>query len=85
MSAHETTTYGASDAQSHFPVLLKRVAAGEAITITDNGQAVAQLIPLPPQATELDRRQAIAAMRLLAGRNTLSDLRLKDLIAEGRK
>lgn len=76
---------GAYEAKTHFSELLERVEAGELITITRHGSPVARLVPIQSMPGEADRREAIAAMRQLAGRNTLGGLRVKDLIAEGRK
>lgn len=76
---------GDYDAKTHFPELLERVAAGEVITITQDGLPVARLIPAGKDASEAIRREAIAQMRRLASRNQLRGLGIKDLIAEGRK
>lgn len=76
---------GAYDAKTHFPELLQRVAAGEVITITQDGQPVARLIPAGADDLTASRREAIAQMRLLASRNRLGGLGIKGLIAEGRK
>ena len=75
----------ACDATAHFPELLERVAAGEVITITEHGSPVARLIPVGPARSEATRREAISQMRQLASRNLLGGLRVRDLIAEGRK
>jgi len=76
---------GAYDAKTRFSELLERVAGGEEITITRHGTPVARLIPIRPTASAESRREAILAMRELAGRNRLDGLQIKDLIAEGRK
>ena len=85
MEASGARVVGAYDAKTHFSELLDRVAAGEEITITRHGSAVARLIPVRAAPTEASRREAIRLMRQLASRNQLGDLRVKDLIAEGRK
>jgi prevent-host-death family protein len=76
---------GAYDAKTRFSELLEKVMGGEEITITRHGTPVARLIPIRPTASAESRREAILAMRKLAGRNRLDGLQIKDLIAEGRK
>ena len=76
---------GAYDARTHFSELLQRVEAGEELTITRHGLPVARLVPVKRHATPDERRQAIARIRELARGNTLAGLRIKDLIAEGRR
>ena len=85
MAVSASTIVGAYNAKTHFSELLERVEAGEQITITRHGTAVARLVPMGPVSTEEGRLEAILAMRQLAGRNRLRDLAVKDLIAEGRK
>ena len=76
---------GAYDARTHFSELLQRVEAGEELTITRHGLPVARLVPVKRHATPDERRQAITRIRELARGNTLAGLRIKDLIAEGRR
>jgi prevent-host-death family protein len=76
---------GAYDAKTHFSQLLERVAGGEEITITRHGLPIARLVPARPSASAQARREAIATMRQLASRNRLRGLKVKELIAEGRK
>lgn len=80
-----TNIVGAYDAKTHFSQLLERVAAGEVITITRHGSPVARLVPAAPASSAETRREAISAMRTLASRHRLRGLRVKDLIAEGRR
>ncbi|MHB8973417.1 MAG: type II toxin-antitoxin system Phd/YefM family antitoxin [Pirellulaceae bacterium] len=76
---------GAYQAKTHFSELLERVAAGEEITITRHGAPVARLVPARPISSAESRREAIRKMRELASRNRLDGVRIKDLLAEGRK
>lgn len=85
MNATNMNAVGAYEAKTHFSELLARVAGGEEITITRHGSPVARLIPAKSNSTTDDRREAIRSMRELASRNRLAGLRVKDLIAEGRK
>jgi prevent-host-death family protein len=79
------STIGAYDARAHFAELLERVARGDEITITRHGTPVARLVPVRQGSTPNDRRAAIARMRQISARNRLNGLRIKDLIAEGRR
>jgi prevent-host-death family protein len=76
---------GAYEAKTRFSQLLERVAAGEEITITKHGHPVARLVPASAARSVESRRTAILEMRELASRNRLRGLKVKDLIAEGRK
>jgi prevent-host-death family protein len=85
MNSTERNVVGAYEAKTRFSQLLERVASGEEITITRHGQPVARLVP-PLQTNSIEsRREAILKMRELARRNRLNGLRVKDLIAEGRR
>jgi prevent-host-death family protein len=85
MPRSKPTTLGAYQAKTHFSELLERVEAGEQITITRHGSAIARLVPIRAVATEDARRATIQAMRELAHRNRLTGLSIKELRAEGRK
>lgn len=76
---------GAYEAKTHLSALLERVQNGEEIIITKHGAPIARLVPIASTATTKERRAAIE--RLLARREKLSlgDLRISELIAEGRR
>ena len=76
---------GAYEAKTRFSELLEQVEQGQEITITRHGNPVARMLPIRPASTAESRRAAIAAMKQLAGGNRLNGLRVKDLLAEGRK
>ena len=82
---HQPGTIGAYAAKTHFSELLERVENGEEVTITRHGSPVARMIPVRRKTTREQRRAAIEAMRRLAKGNSLGGLRIKDLIAEGRR
>jgi prevent-host-death family protein len=84
MAAIERTV-GAYDAKTHFSELLEQVASGDEILITRHGSPVARLVPVRPTSSPQSRRAAIEEMRQLASRHRLKGLRVKDLIAEGRR
>ena len=47
---------GVREAKAKFSSLLARVRGGGAVTITDRGRPVAQLVPLPTSARSLEER-----------------------------
>jgi len=78
-------TIGAYEARTHFSELLARVEEGDAITITRHGTPIAQLVPIQRRTTPDQRRATIAAVRDLAKQQSLGGLKIKDLVAEGRR
>jgi prevent-host-death family protein len=75
----------ASTAKTHFSELLERVESGEEITITRRGTPVARLVPVKKKSTEPQRRQAIERIKKLSQGLSLGGLKIRDLIAEGRR
>ncbi len=76
---------GAYDAKTHFSELLERVANGEEITITRHGAPVARLVPVKKSATRDARKAAIDRWKNSPNRPTLRGLKVRDLIAKGRR
>lgn len=74
---------GAYEAKTHLPRLLERVARGERITITRHGVPVAMLVPAGSPASA-DPGELIDELRRFRKGRTLGDLRLRDLIDQGR-
>lgn len=75
---------GAFEAKNKLGTLLDWVANGEEVLITRHGKAAARLVPATPR---FDRAKASQAARglLEASRGiTLGDIRIKDLVDEGR-
>jgi prevent-host-death family protein len=77
-------TIGASEAKTNFSELLEQIAQGQRFTITKRGKPTAMLVPLDEEPA-MTPDQAVAALRAVRARLTLGDVRLKDLIAEGRR
>lgn len=75
---------GAYEAKTHLPRLLDEVAAGEAITITKHGVAVAVLIPTTTATIETVRTAA-ADLRAFRARHPLDGVAIRELIDEGRR
>ncbi len=76
---------GAYDAKTRLSELLAKVEAGEEITITKHGTAIAKLVPVKRKASVEERRAAIADIRELRKGISLGGLKIKDLISEGRR
>jgi prevent-host-death family protein len=78
-------TIDAYQAKTHWRKLLERVEAGEEIVITRHGSAVAKLVPEKKETTTEERAAAIARIERLGASLCLGGLKVKDLIAEGRR
>ncbi len=74
---------GAYEAKTHLPRLLKQIEAGDVVTITRNGRAIARLAPVTDAADAASRilelRKAVA--RPARGKK----LSMRGLIEEGRR
>jgi prevent-host-death family protein len=84
-SALKSNVVGAYEAKTHLSELLEKVEAGEEITITKHGSPVAKLVPVKRKSTVEERAAAIARIRKLGAGLRLGGLKIKDLIAQGRK
>jgi prevent-host-death family protein len=76
---------GAFETKNRLSELLRRVAAGEEIAITNRGRVVARLVPPLPAVDREQARAAAARIRERRSGVTLGGLKIKDLIAEGRR
>jgi prevent-host-death family protein len=85
MMAKNADTVGAYEAKTHLSELLERVEAGREITITRHGSPVAKLVPVKRRATVDQRAAAIGRILERGALLSLGSLKIKDLIAEGRK
>ena len=75
---------GAFEAKNKLGQLLDRVEHGEEITITRHGKAVARLVPVEAGFDREKARRAAAGLREASRGLTLGDMKIKDLIDEGR-
>ncbi|QOJ09965.1 type II toxin-antitoxin system prevent-host-death family antitoxin [Nitrosomonas sp. H1_AOB3] len=75
---------GAFEAKNKFGTLLDWIESGEEVVITRHGKAVARLVPAQEQFDRTKARQA--AVNITARRRgiTLGNIKIKDLINEGR-
>jgi prevent-host-death family protein len=78
-------TVGAYEAKTRLSELLAKVEAGEEIVITKHGTAVAKLVPIKRETTAQERAAAIGRIQKLSAGLSLGGLKVKDLIAEGRR
>ncbi len=81
------TEIGAYDAKTRLPELLRQVKAGKRFTITNRGEAIADLIP-SEQGSPGDAKAAIEKFQAYIGANPVQlprDVSLKQLIEEGRE
>ena len=76
---------GAYEAKTHLSELLKKVEAGEEITITKHGAAIARLVPVKKEASAEERLAAVERIQKLALGLSLGGLKVKDLIRKGRR
>lgn len=78
-------TIGSYEAKTHLPALLRRVEAGETMTITRHGHPIARIVPMegPVRVTP---DEAVRRMREFGKGRTLGpDLTIRDLIESGRR
>ena len=78
------TEIGAYEAKTKLPELLRQVKAGKQFTITNRGEAIADLVPcenLKPK----DKSAAVEKFKAFMRKNPVRAVaNIKDLIAEGR-
>ncbi len=75
-------TVGIFEAKTHFSALIEEAGNGETITVTKNGQAIAQIGPVVAGAAR--NRAEDAMQRILSSKATLGELTIRQLIEEGR-
>ena len=76
---------GAFEAKNRLSALLERAERGEEIVITRRGRPVAKLVPVKPAYDAAQARAAADRIGELGRGRSLKGLKIKDLIAEGRK
>ena len=77
-------TVGALEARTHLNQLLKRVAKGETIRITLRGTPIAKLVPAG-ESVRKDLKRTVRELREIRKGANLGDLRIRNLIDEGRR
>jgi len=76
---------GAFEAKNRLGTLLDWVENGEEILITRRGKAVARLVPNVPGVDSAAAVRAAASIVARRAGVTLGSLKIKDLVAEGRR
>lgn len=74
---------GAFEAKTHFSALIHAAEHGQTVIVTKNGRPVAQIGPVPESEPSLEPAQALNALFSINAR--LRDIKLRDLVEEGRR
>ncbi len=75
---------GAFEAKNKLGTLLDWVENGEEVMITRRGKAVARLVPAVSVVDAAQAKQAAANIRARSVGATLGEIKIKDLVNEGR-
>lgn len=74
---------GSYEAKTRLPELLRQVKSGRSFTITNRGEAIADLVP-NPGARKKDRVEAAMRLREFMLADPIRGVQIKRLIEEGR-
>jgi prevent-host-death family protein len=77
------TAIGSYEAKTKLPELLRQVKAGRSFTITNRGEAVADLVP-SAGARVKDKRAAAAKLKAFMRADPVRGANIRKLIEEGR-
>ena len=77
------TEIGSYEAKTKLPELLRQVKKGKSFTITNRGEAVADLIPCKSIRSER-RADAVEKLRAFMRSSRVKGVNIKELIEEGR-
>ncbi len=78
------TEIGAYEAKTKLPELLRQVKAGKQFTITNRGEAIADLVPAE-SSTPKDKSAAVEKFKAFLCKNPVRGVaNVKELIEEGR-
>jgi prevent-host-death family protein len=83
-SIHHPNVVGAYDAKTRFSELLQKVESGEEITITRHGTPIARMVPVKKKHSAEERREAIKRIQEMQKGLSLGNMKIRDLINEGR-
>jgi prevent-host-death family protein len=76
---------GSYEAKTHLPALIRRVEAGEKITITRHGRPVARLVPVTDDPGMAAGEAVDGLLAFREGRKLGRGLSVRDLIEAGRR
>ncbi|MGH8547181.1 MAG: type II toxin-antitoxin system Phd/YefM family antitoxin [Methylococcales bacterium] len=74
---------GSYEAKTRLPELLRQVKAGKSFTITNRGEAIADLTPSPGNRDK-DKVAAVEKLKVFMAAEPVSGVDVKELIEEGR-
>lgn len=77
------TEIGSYEAKTQLPKLLRQVRAGKSFTITNRGEAVADLIP-STRARSMDKVTAVNRIKAFMKADPVRGVNIKRLLEEGR-
>lgn len=77
------TEIGSYEAKTRLPELLRQVGKGKSFTITNRGEAVAELVPVRTRI-EADAMRAAERMKSFMREKPVRGMDIKALIEEGR-
>jgi prevent-host-death family protein len=77
------TSVGSYQAKTNLPELLRQVQLGKSFTITNRGDAIADLVPTAKLPR--DKRQSIEKMKAFMQADPVRGVDIKTLIDAGRK
>jgi prevent-host-death family protein len=77
------TEIGSYEAKTKLPELLRQVKAGKSFTITNRGEAIADLVPSAWAKTK-DKVAAVKKMKAFMLESPVRGVNIKELIDEGR-
>lgn len=77
------TEIGSYEAKTKLPELLRQVKAGKSFTITNRGEAIADLVPSAGAKTK-DKVAAVKKMKVFMLESPVRGVNIKELIEEGR-
>jgi prevent-host-death family protein len=77
------TEIGSYEAKTRLPELLRQVKNGKSFTITNRGEAVADLVPTA-EARSKNKAEAVEKLREFMRTSPVYGVNIKELIEEGR-
>lgn len=77
------TEIGSYEAKTKLPELLRQVKAGKSFTITNRGEAIADLVP-SAGAKRKDKAAAVEKIKAFMLESPVRGVNIKELIEEGR-
>lgn len=78
------TEIGSYEAKTRLPELLRQVREGRSFTITNRGEAVAELVPIRTTAG-VDAARAVEQMKVFMSTHRVEGVDIKSLVEEGRR